>query len=337
MKQENNLPTMKDVAKEAGVSLGTVSKVMNGIAVGESYRKRVLDAAEKLGYQVNSYARGLKTNRTYSVAVILPGLYHPFFAYLADELTKALMKKGYRTILMLTDFDPNAEQECITMVRQNKADGIIALTYNPDLDVDPSIPFVTIDRHCNSNVPCVSSDNFGGGRIAAEKLIELGCQKLLFMRIGSAVSSEVDKRAAGFENACRMRGIDFQSIILDDSETEEPFYRFIEEHISDGRFAYDGIFCNTDKLACLIRDKLTSLGLRVPEDVQIIGYDGTVSHVTGKPICSSIEQPIDRMAEAAVNILLTQEKNNLPVLMALPVHFVEGGTTKEGSSWQHSK
>lgn len=79
MKQENNLPTMKDVAKEAGVSLGTVSKVMNGIAVGESYRKRVLDAAEKLGYQVNSYARGLKNKqnllrRGHSSGIVSPVL-----------------------------------------------------------------------------------------------------------------------------------------------------------------------------------------------------------------------------------------------------------------------
>ena len=329
MSKSQNVPTMKDVAREAGVSLGTVSKVMNGITVGESYRKRVTDAAEKLGYQINSYARGLKTNKTYSVAVILPDLEHPFFAKLADELTRALMKRDYRTILMLTSYDPEAEQECITMVRQNKADGIIALTYNPDLEIDPSIPFVTIDRHCNAEVPCVSSDNFGGGRMAAEKLLSLGCKKLLFMRIGSSVSSEVDKRAAGFESICRMRNAEFESVILDDSETEQPFYRFIDEHIAQGKFEFDGIFCNTDKLACLIWNKLIQSGVRVPDDVQIIGYDGTLCHITGKPLCSSIVQPIDRMAEAAVSILLKKNRSNLPVLMALPVHYTEGGTTKE--------
>lgn len=320
---------MKDVAREAGVSLGTVSKVMNGIAVGESYRKKVMDAAEKLGYQVNSYARGLKTNMTYSVALIWPSLKHPFFAALADEITAVLMRNGYHATLMITNYDPTAEQKCITMVRQNKADGIIALTYNPKLEVDPSIPFVSIDRHCSASVPCVSSDNFGGGRIAAEKLTELGCKKLLFMRIGSAVSSEVDKRAVGFESACRMNNIEYESLILDDSETEEPFYRFIEEHIHDGVFEYDGIFCNTDKLACLIRTKLEELGVRVPDDVQIIGFDGIPDFVTGKPCCSTIVQPIDLMAETAVRLLLDRERSTLPALMALPVRFVEGGTTKE--------
>ena len=104
MSKSQNVPTMKDVAREAGVSLGTVSKVMNGITVGESYRKRVTDAAEKLGYQINSYARGLKTNKTYSVAVILPDLEHPFFAAFGKpdkttlQLIKALSIAKYKTI-----------------------------------------------------------------------------------------------------------------------------------------------------------------------------------------------------------------------------------------------
>lgn len=329
MKAVGSSPTMKDVAREAGVSLGTVSKVMNGIAVGESYRKKVMDAAEKLGYQVNSYARGLKTNMTYSVALILPSIRHPFFAALADEMIAVLMRNGYRTMLMITNYDPAAEQKCITMVRQNKADGIIALTYNPKLEVDPSIPFVSIDRHCNASVPCVSSDNFGGGRMAAEKLMELGCKKLLFLRIGSSVSSEVDKRAAGFENACRMNNVEYESVILDDADTEEPFYQFIEEHVKNGVFEFDGIFCNTDKLACLIRNKLEKMKIHVPGDVQLIGFDGIVDYVKGKLCCSTIVQPIDLMAETAVRILLNRDHNALPALMALPVHFAEGGTTRE--------
>ena len=329
MKASSNSPTMKDVAQAAGVSLGTVSKVMNGIPVGDSYRRRVTEAAERLGYQVNNYARGLKTNKTYSVALILPSIRHPYFAALADEVTAVLMHKGYRTMLMITNYDREAEQKCITMVKQNKADGIIALTYNPDLEVDPAIPFVSIDRHCNASVPCVSSDNFGGGRIAAEKLMALGCKKLLFLRIGSSVSSEVDKRAAGFENACRMKGADFESVILDDKDTEEPFYTFIEQHVHDGKFDFDGIFCNTDKLACLIRMKLDELGISVPGDVQLIGFDGLIDVITGKPLCSSIVQPIDLIAETAVSILLNRDSAAMPALMSLPVHFIEGGTTKE--------
>ena len=140
-------PTMKDVAAEAGVALGTVSKVFNNIPVGEEYRARVLEAAHKLGYRVNNYARGLKTNKTYTAALVWPTLRHPFFGSLADAIIGTLMQRSYRTIVTITNYDSQAEQRCIDLVRQNKVDGIIALTYNPDLDGDADLPFVSIDRH----------------------------------------------------------------------------------------------------------------------------------------------------------------------------------------------
>ena len=94
MKQRDSAPTMKDVAREAGVALGTVSKVFNDIPVGEDYRKRVEEAARRLGYQVNSYARGLKTNRTCSAALILPDITHPFFSALAQGVCSALAARA---------------------------------------------------------------------------------------------------------------------------------------------------------------------------------------------------------------------------------------------------
>ena len=96
---QKSLPTMKDVAQEAGVALGTVSKVFNGIPVGDSYRLRVEAAAKKLGYQVNQYARGLRASKTYTVAVILPGVDHPFFAALAQHLCTALTQPDHRMLL----------------------------------------------------------------------------------------------------------------------------------------------------------------------------------------------------------------------------------------------
>ena len=235
-------PTMKDVAAEAGVALGTVSKVFNNIPVGEEYRARVLDAARKLGYQVNSYARGLKTNKTNTAALVWPTLWHPFFASLADAIVGCLMKRGYRTIVTITNYDSQAEQQCIDLVRQNKVDGIIALTYNPALDVDPDLPFVSIDRHFKAGVPCVASDNFSGGQLAAAKLIELGCRRLLFLRRGSGVAGEADKRRMGFEAVCRDRGVPFDSLYLLDEAGFDPFDAFLAEHTHGGVFEYDGIF-----------------------------------------------------------------------------------------------
>ena len=327
--KKNSSPTMKDVAKEAGVALGTVSKVVNNIPVGEEYRLRVEDAIERLGYRVNHYARGLKTNRTNCVALLMPSLHHPFFAVLTDELTACLMRHGYRSVLMITNYDPEAEKKCLILGQQNKVDGIIALTYSPDLEVDESIPVVTIDRHFGSAVPCVSSDNYRGGEMAAEKLAELGCRKLLFLRIGSDVPGEADKRGAGFESACRRLNTAYSSVILRDEDTEAPFYEYMRRHIHDGKADFDGVFCNTDSLACRVREFLEGQRVRIPEDVQLIGFDGITDYATGRYLCSTIVQPISKMAETAVNLLLDNTGASAPANVCLPVHYAWGGTTRK--------
>ena len=321
-------PTMKDVAREAGVSLGTVSNVFNGFPATDLTRRKVLEAAEHLGYRLNNYARGLKTNKTYSAALILPSLEMPFFHSLAEAVSTSLQARGYRMILMITKYDPDAEQKCIDMVQENKIDGIIALTYHPHLQIDAGLPFVSIDRRCGACITCVSSDNYGGGRLAAGKLLELGCRKLLYFRIGSDVASEVDRRGDGFEDACRARGAAFESLILSDAETDAPFYRYLEAHTEQGRADFDGIFCNTDRLALRIVGKLAALGVRVPEDVQVIGYDGLPDYVSGHPACSTIVQPVAQMAETSVQVLLGGGEPRPPAVIRLPVHYEAHGTTR---------
>lgn len=325
--QSGNAPTMKDVAREAGVSLGTVSKVINDIPVGEPYRKKVEAAAKKLGYQVNNYARGLKTNKTYCIALVMPSLRHPFFAMLTDELTSCLMRYGYRSLLMITNYDSTAEKHCFMLAQQNKIDGIIALSYSPDLEVDDSVPVVTIDRHFSAGIPCVSSDNYRGGELAAQKLVELGCKNLLFFRIGPDIYGEVEKRGPGFESACRMAKVPYQSLFLSDDDTEAPFFQFLEEHIQGGKLEFDGIFCNSDGLAVRVCEFLRKQGIRIPEDVQIIGYDGIIDFATRRYICSTIVQPVAEMAETAVRFLLNGD--NAPANISLPVRFASGGTTRE--------
>ena len=106
---KTNAPTMKDVAKEAGVSLGTVSKVINGITVREEYKKKVEAAIASLHYEINTYARGLKTKKTGLVAVIIPNMLNPFFAAFTDYIEDALYKKGLKTMLSCSDGIPEKE------------------------------------------------------------------------------------------------------------------------------------------------------------------------------------------------------------------------------------
>ena len=325
----NKKPTMKDVAREAGVALGTVSKVFNGIAVGKAYRDRVEAAAARLGYSVDNYARGLRSGRTSTIAMIVPGLDHSFFSLLANAVSYELLLRDYRLILATTQFDPHAEEHCIQMVRQNKVDGIIGLTYTADLKISETLPYVSIDRIISPDIPCVSSDNFSGGAMAARKLMELGCRKLLVLRIGSSVIGETDKRGAGFQAACGMAGTEAFSLRVNDEDGAEAIFSFLDDHIRNGRPEYDGIFCSTDRLAFFVRRHLERRGIRVPEDVQLIGYDGTRHFFTGDYVCSTIVQPVQQMAEAAVRILLNEEQYRLSALVCLPVSYAPGGTTRE--------
>ena len=328
MAKQNTAPTMKDVAKEAGVSLGTVSKVINGIPVGDEYRKKVEQAIKTLDYHINAYAKGLKNNRTYTVAVILPNLLNPFFSMVAHYINRALVNRGYRMLLCDTEYDYTKEQEMVQMVAQNKVDGIIALTYNPDLKIPPDVRSVSIDRYLSGSTTCVASDNYNGGRLAAQKLVENGCKNLAFLRIGSPLTSETNKRRDGFVAECEAMQLPCtQKILMDDAPLSE-FEHFLEENLKDGRLAFDGIFCVTDKLAVAVIKMLRRMGQRVPEDVQVIGYDGLRAFGDQDYYCSTIIQPVEAMAETCVDLVLQDSHANTPSLLCLPVRYAYGGTTK---------
>ena len=202
---KKNAPTMKDVAREAGVALGTVSKVINGIPVSEEYRNRVLAAIETLHYEVNTYARGLKTQRTNLIALIIPNTVNPFFSAFTDYIEGALYQRGLRLLLCCADGIPEKEIDYLNLATQNKVDGIIALTYS-DIGkyIADDIPIVVFDRFFENHViPRVASDNFAGGCMAVEKLLELGCRHPVYIRFHSVFPGESDKRMDGYLYACK--------------------------------------------------------------------------------------------------------------------------------------
>lgn len=321
--------TMSDVAREAGVALGTVSKVINGQPVGESYRLRVEAAVKKLDYQVNTSAKALKSSRSGFIALIIPDTVTPFFALLTQYINLALEKRGYKMMLCFTGRDSNREQEFIRMVRHNQADGIIALTYTPDLQIPSGIPFVTIDRFFSVEVPCIASDNFGGGRLAAQKLVELGCRRLACMRIGSSLVNEPSKRKDGFVSGCMELGVPFEVCNLPDGSPLSAFEVFLKRNILESDHPLDGLFCGNDLQAWQVVNILRALGRRVPEDVQVIGFDGTRMFGDQAYVCSTIVQPVPDIAETAVSMVLSNDFRGLPPLICLPVRYQPGGTTRD--------
>lgn len=329
MVEQHRVPTMKDVAREAGVALGTVSKVVNGIPVGEEYRVRVQAAIEKLGYRLNSYAKGLKSGKTMAVAVIMPNLVSPYFSLLVNTINKVLISRKYWMAYCSSDYDPDLEQEFVHLAAQQKVDGVICLSYNARLVVPENVPLVSIDRYFGAKIPCVASDNYGGGWMAAEKLVELGCKHIAIMQIGSRLPHEPDKRRDGFVAACEANGADFEQCILKDGDPYQDFVDFLHSHFHDGKLDLDGIFCVTDAIVHQIRGTLKEMGLSVPEDVQMIGFDGIRSFGDLEFTCSTIAQPVEAIAETCVDLVLRGSDSPAPSLVCLPVHYEYGGTTCE--------
>lgn len=331
--KKQSAPTMKDVAKEAGVALGTVSKVINGIPVRDEYKQKVEEAIQKLDYKVNTYARGLKVQKSNTVTLIVPDVINPFYAAFANYIENALYAKGHFMVLCCSNGLPEKEIESLNMASKNQSDGIITLTYS-DIGkyVPRDLPLISFDRlFDNDFTPRVASDNFTGGIMATEKLLELGCKRPAFIRFKSSFAGEADKRMTGYLHACHTHHI--EPLFIDESTTcdsKAAITAFIEKHRKpDGILAFDGIFANTDSHAYEAMKILQSMGYLVPEDIQIIGFDGI--HKFGDPnkelFVSSICQPVQALAETCVDLVLTKERHNIPRLTLLPVSYQYGGTT----------
>ena len=329
MAKERSGPTMADVAREAGVALGTVSRLVNGEQVGDEFREKVTAAIQRLGYQYNTSGRALRTDRTNTVAFIIPNTINPYFALLVHHINVALEKRNYKMMLCFTGYDQNREIEFIQMAQQNRVDGIIALTYNPKLSIPEDLPFVTIDRFFSVSVPCIASDNFGGGYLAAHKLKEFGCRSVAFIRAGSTLTNEPSKRKDGFVAACVEMGLPFEVMALEDGQPFSEFEKFLSGHLHAGTLDFDGLFVGTDSLAWLIIQTLHKMGLRVPEDVQVIGFDGIRMFGDLEHVVSTIVQPVQEIAETCVTTVLSKDLSSVPSLICLPVKYAYGGTTKE--------
>lgn len=325
------MATIKDVAKRAGVSVGTVSNVINNVNVKSKSKELVEKAIKELNYKPNAYARGLKLNKTNTVALILPTVWDPFLGELAYHIEKNLRNYNYKMILCNSENDYIKELEYINMVKQNKVDGIISITYsNIDPYISANIPIVSIDRFFTKTIPYVSSDNLKGGRLAAEELVKAGCKKLAIIGRGSEINNSTRNRVVGFIDYCKKNHIDYNDYYY--VGHSKSFKKFLDEFILENfkdEIKFDGIFAITDSHANDVIEKLEEFNISVPDDVQIIGYDGAKINEKAPIKLSTIRQPLDLIAEKAVfNLNKVINKEAISKETLLPVRFIKGYTTK---------
>ena len=323
------MATMKDVAQRAGVGVGTVSRVINHVpGVKESTLIKVNQAIKELNYIPDEYARGLKTKSSRTIALILPSVWYPFFSEFAYYVEKRLNKEDYKLLLCNSNGNPTEEAKYIKMLKQNKIDAIIAITYS-DIEqyIYSNIPFVSLDRYFDKKVSYVTSDNYEGGKLAARKLLEHGARSLAYVGSHSKYPNGTMLRRDGFRDYLENIGIDYKEIFL--QEPVNDFTPYILEMLKVHP-KIDGIFCHTDSLLLKLRKILNQYGYRVPEDIQLIGFDG-MNLSSDLPLgISTIAQPVEQLANGAVDLVLRKIadpslKNEAKMY---PVRYVDGNTTK---------
>ncbi|MGM9987795.1 MAG: LacI family DNA-binding transcriptional regulator, partial [Bacillaceae bacterium] len=158
------MATIKDVAKYAGVGIGTVSRVINNKgAVKPSTKAKVEEAIRALNFRPNEIARSFKMQNSKMIALLIPRINHPFFSELAFHVGGELYKRGYKLMICNAEFEADNELSYIEMLKQNKVEGMIILSYN-DIDayISSELPIVTIDRHYSAGITCITSDNYRG-------------------------------------------------------------------------------------------------------------------------------------------------------------------------------
>lgn len=322
------MSSIKDVANLAGVAVGTVSRVINNSgAVKPATRRKVEQAIQELNYIPNEIARNFKMRKSKMVALLLPSIWHPFFSELAYYIEDELDREGFKLMLCNSGGKPEKELYYLDMLQQNKVAGIVGITYN-DIEnyVSNDIPIVSIDRHFNKKITCVTSDNYEGGRLALRELVKAGSRKPAFLGSVTSVFSETMNRKEGFIQEARTMGVDYVIYEKTDPVVDDDAYygEFLNEYRD-----VDGIFAITDMFAAKYIERAGRRGIRVPEDVKVIGYDGIQDHPYFHPILSTIRQPVEEMARTTIRLLFQKIDGETldQEVYRLPVMFRQGETT----------
>ena len=319
--------TIKDVAKYAGVGVGTVSRVINNEkAVGEKTRKKVLDAIEALNYSRNNMAFQFRKNETRIIALLVPVINHPFFAKLAYYIEDEAGKFGYSVILVSSQQKVDKETEIIKKITHREVDGAVFVThYMHEEEELQNCPIVSIDRTFGENIPYVTSDNYDATKKAIKYMIERGAKKVGFIGSKPLVASEVLERERAYLDVMAEYGMPPRIVneVMQHGEETLAVADFMEKY-SD----VDGVFVSGYTLSQVLYEAAIELGRKIPDDLQIVSYDGIFKQ-WGISNITSVEQPIEDMARQVVRLLIKKiHGEETCQRTVLKTKFVLGTTTK---------
>jgi len=335
---------LKDIARELGVSAITVSKALRGNTdISEATRQRILARVKELDYEPNLTARSLATGRSYIVGLIVPDLLNPFFTELAKSLGKALREQSYGLILSSSEDDGEIEKKEIRMMLARGVDALLIASCQPALEgffglPQQRTPFVLLDRpfpRLRANF--VGTDDYAGGKLAAEHLIGLGRRRLAY--IGSPDVSEGADRCRGFRNALRDDNIEVdENLILSNpliaGSADKEGYAMMRTLLKR-RPRPNGVFCHNDVVAIGAMKATLDAGLSVPGDIAFVGFDNVrYSQYLQIPL-TSVDQSTARLGETAAKLaleLIDKKPDKPKTILLAPTLVARESTLGKGAA-----
>lgn len=325
----NNI-TIVDVAAESGVSFGTVSRVINNdIHVRPETRERVLEVMERLGYVVNRQARSLAGGRSNVIGMLVPDLGTGYIGEIMRGVDAELSLAGYDMMLYTTHRSENKEASYVASLAQGMAEGLLLVLPRNPVDYTDTLnkrkfPFVLID-HQGTGQDCaaVGATNWQGAFNATEYLINLGHQRMGFITGWLDLGAAVD-RLEGFKTALKIHHIPLDPDLIYEGTFNQLDGYTGAIHFLDLPNPPTVIFASNDVMAMAAMDAVRERGLRVPEDISIIGFDDIPQAALVRPALTTVRQPLEQMGRVATQMLLDVLKNpgSKPNRIELPTELI---------------
>ncbi|BAH08365.1 LacI family DNA-binding transcriptional regulator [Clostridium kluyveri] len=329
--------SIKDVAKEAGVSIATVSRVLNDVdVVNEETKKKVLAAIKKLGYRPNIVARSLKTQKTRTIGIIIPDISNQFYPEIVRGAEDVANIYDYNIMLCNTDLDMEKETEYLKVLKEKMSDGVLYMSNSLEEDMlnlikQLQIPMVLVETtNDKEDIPSVTIDNEKAAYDGVTYLINKGNRKIAYIGASEDMANASAVRYKGYKKALEENNlqVDKNRTYFSNLKAKDG-YEGINKILD--RVDVDAIFCSSDEIAMGAINALRDRGIKVPEDVDVMGFDNIYSASIFYPKLTTVAQPIYDMGSVGMRMLIklinNQKMDNTNYV--LPHQLIERDSCKK--------